>query len=82
MKRLKEEVKNNQDKLLDSETKISKLLTDLEYEKNDIVNNILVLKSLFELTKIEFNNITKKHAQYSLTFGVLLCWKFLYTLLL
>ena len=33
MKRLKEEVKNNQDKLLDSETKISKLLTDLEYEK-------------------------------------------------
>ena len=33
IKRLKEEVKNNEDKLLDSETKISKLLTDLEYKK-------------------------------------------------
>ena len=33
IKRLKEEVKNNEDKLLDNETKISKLLTDLEYKK-------------------------------------------------
>ena len=37
-KRLKEEVKNNKDDvldlLLDSETKISKLLSDLEYEKH------------------------------------------------
>ena len=31
---LKEEVKNNEDKLLDSEIKIFKLLTDLEYKKN------------------------------------------------
>ena len=31
MKRLKEEVKNNQVKLLDGETKIFILLTDLEY---------------------------------------------------
>ena len=30
IKRLKEEVKNNEHKLLDGETKISKLLTDLE----------------------------------------------------
>ena len=44
IKRLKEEVKNNEDKLLDSETKISKLLTDLEYAKNDTVHNIVVLK--------------------------------------
>ena len=29
IERLKEEVKSNEDKLLDSETKISKLLTDL-----------------------------------------------------
>ena len=36
IKRLKEEVKNNEDKLLDSETKISKLLTDLEYKKKMI----------------------------------------------
>ena len=33
MKRLKEEVQNNSDKLLDRETKISKLLIDLEYKK-------------------------------------------------
>ena len=33
IKRLKEEVENNEDKLLDGETKISKLLTDLEYKK-------------------------------------------------
>ena len=44
MKRLKEEVQNNDDKLLDRETKISKLLTDLEYKKNDTVHNIVVLK--------------------------------------
>ena len=44
MKRLKEEVQNNDDKLLDRETKISKLLTDLEYKKNDTVYNIVVLK--------------------------------------
>ena len=36
IKRLKEEVKNNEDKLLDSETKISKLLTDLQYKKKMI----------------------------------------------
>ena len=44
MKRLKEEVQNNDDKLLDRETKISKLLTDLEYKRNDTVYNIVVLK--------------------------------------
>ena len=38
--------------------------------------------SLSELTKIESNNITDKHAQYSLSLGILLCWKFVYTLLL
>ena len=38
IKRLKEEVENNKDEFLDhltdSETKVSKLITDLEYEKN------------------------------------------------
>ena len=34
IERLKEEVQNNEDKLLDKKTKFSKLLTDLEYEKN------------------------------------------------
>ena len=32
IKRLKEEVENNKDELLDGETKIFKLLTHLEYE--------------------------------------------------
>ena len=43
--KLKEEVKNNEDKLLDGETKVFKLLTDLEYEENDALHNIVVLKS-------------------------------------
>ena len=38
--RLKEEVRNNEDILLDSETKIELLLTDLKYEENDIMNAI------------------------------------------
>ena len=49
--RLKEEVKNNEDKLLDRETKIFRLLTDLEYEKHDALHNIVVLKS--KLVKLE-----------------------------
>ena len=49
--RLKEEVKNNEDKLLDREIKIFRLLTDLEYEKHDALHNIVVLKS--KLVKLE-----------------------------
>ena len=49
--RLKEEVKNNEDKLLDGETKIFRLLTDLEYEKHDALHNIVVLES--KLLKLE-----------------------------
>ena len=48
IERLKEEVQNNEDKLLDKKTKISKLLTDLEYEKNETLHNIVVSK----LTKL------------------------------
>ena len=48
---LKEEVKNNEEKLLDGETKISKFLPDLEYEKYDALHNIVVLK--LKLTKLE-----------------------------
>ena len=36
IKRFKEDVKNNEDKLLDGETKSFKLLTDLKYEKKCI----------------------------------------------
>ena len=50
---LKEEVKKYEDKLLDSETKIFKLLTDLEYEKNDALHNIVVSES--KLIKLEIS---------------------------
>ena len=40
-RRLKEEVRNNEDKLLTVETKISQLLTHLEYEKEDILHDIM-----------------------------------------
>ena len=47
--RLKEEVKNNKDELLDrllyGKTKISKLLTDLEYEKHNASHDITILES-------------------------------------
>ena len=49
IERLKEEVKNYKDelldRLLDGEAKIYKLLTDLEYEKNDVLHDITVLES-------------------------------------
>ena len=55
IKKLKEEVENNKDelldRLLDGETKISKLLTDLEYEKEKALHDIAVLES--KLVKIK-----------------------------
>ena len=54
---LKEEVENNEDELLDylldGETKVSKLLTDLEYEKIETLHNITVLES--KLIKLEIS---------------------------
>ena len=44
IKSLKEEAKNKEDKLLDGETKIFKLLTDLEYEEHDALHNIALLE--------------------------------------
>ena len=41
IKRLKEEVRNNDYKLLTLETKISKLLTHLKYEKEGILHDIM-----------------------------------------
>ena len=52
MERLKEKVKNNENKLLDDETKIFKLLTDLKYEKHAL-NDIAVLES--KLIKLEIS---------------------------
>ena len=49
IERLKEEVNNDEDELLDGETKKFKLLTDLKYEKKkkkkDALQNIAVLES-------------------------------------
>ena len=42
--RLKEEVKNDEDELLDGETKILKLLTDSKFEKIDTLHDIAVLE--------------------------------------
>ena len=46
IKRLKEETENNKDNLLyhllESDNDFSKLLTDLEYEKHDTLNDIAV----------------------------------------
>ena len=54
---MKEEVKNNKDelldRLLDDESKISKLLTDLEHEKHNASHDITALGS--KLTKLEIS---------------------------
>ena len=39
--RFKEEIRNNEDILSNSETEIDKLLTDLKYEEKDIMNDIM-----------------------------------------
>ena len=55
-KRRKEKTENNKDKLLnhllDGETKIFELLTDLEYERQEILNNIATLESKLTELKI------------------------------
>ena len=48
---LKEEVENNDDKLLHTESKISKLLTDLKY-KEDILNYIRKSKTKIRKVRI------------------------------
>ena len=59
IKRLNKEVENNEDELLDylleGEIKVSKLLTDLEYEKIETLHNISVLES--KLIKSEISPI-------------------------
>ena len=54
IERLKEEVKNNEDKSLDGEIRFIKLSTDLEYEKNDaLLHNNVALES--KLTELEIS---------------------------
>ena len=57
IKRLKEEVKNMEDKLLndDSEYKNFELLTDLEYKKEETFHDIAVLE--WKLIKLEVTPI-------------------------
>ena len=48
-----------------------------------IEDNIVYLKiERMQIIKIESDNITDKDAHYSLSLGILSCWKFVYTLLL
>ena len=60
IKRLKEEVMNNEDKLLTAETNIFKLLTDLKHEEEhilyDIMTSELRLKKL-GVSSIQINRI-------------------------
>ena len=64
--RLKKEAENNKDKLLghllDGENKIFKLLTDLEYEKHDALNDVAVLEwklIKLEISRTKINKIKK-----------------------
>ena len=63
MKRLKKEVKNNKeelsDHLLDGETKISKLLTGLEYEKHNALHVTVLESKLIKpgITPIQIDKI-------------------------
>ena len=56
-KRREEKTENSKDKLLnhllDGETKIFELLTDLEYERQEILNNIATLES--KLTELKMS---------------------------
>ena len=44
IERLKEEIKINDDELLNAQTKISELLTYLNYEKEDILQEICLIE--------------------------------------
>ena len=57
-KKLKEEVKNNKDILLNSQTEIDKLLTDLKYEEKDIMNDIMTSKEKLRKLRISSSYIT------------------------
>ena len=57
IERLKEEIKINDDELLNAQTKISELLTYLNYEKEDILQEIcLIEKKTRKIGNIRNNN--------------------------
>ena len=61
MNEIKEEVENKEDELLDhlldGKSKVSELLTDLEYEKKEALHNIIVLESKLEKLEISSERI-------------------------
>ena len=62
-KRLKEEIENYKDELLDhlldGETKISESLTDLKYGKEDTLHDITILESKLKKLEITSTQIDK-----------------------
>ena len=73
---MKEKFKYKEGELLndDGETKISKLLTDLKYEKHDALHDITVLKSnliKLEITPAQIDRIKKS----ILSSSFMLLWK-------
>ena len=59
MARIKEEVENDVDELLDGETKIFRLLTDLKHEKSDLLHNVTSLESKSKKSEISPKRIDR-----------------------
>ena len=59
IERLKEELRNHEDKLLTVETKNSEVLTDVKYEEKDILHDIVASKSKLAVGSIQINKIEK-----------------------
>ena len=63
IQRLKEEVRNNEDIFLNIDTEISKLLTDLKFEEEDILHDIMASES--ELKRLGILSIQIKNLIFS-----------------
>ena len=59
IQRLNEEVRNNEDVFLNIDTEISKLLTDLKFEEEDILHDIMASES--ELKRLGILSIQIKN---------------------
>ena len=63
IQRLNEEVRNNKDVFLNIDTEISKLLTDLKFEEEDILHDIMASES--ELKRLGILSIQIKNLIFS-----------------
>ena len=63
IQRLNEEVRNNEDVFLNIDTEISKLLTDLKFEEEDILHDIMASES--ELKRLGILSIQIKNLIFS-----------------